>query len=121
MGSPLSDFQYESSAATVDSDIPNEGWATSDFKTDPSIEDEMNISQYPWEVTPDFLPEPSAMVTPFANVLIITAPQSRAQEAAQEYVERVQARLPDRLRESFTNGTGMFSFPAPPDIDGQLL
>jgi len=117
----VSDFQYEPSAATVVSDLPNEGWATSDFEASRSIEGDVNIPQYPWEVTPNFLPEPSVMVTPFANVLIITAPQGRAQEAAHEYVQRIQSQLPERVRASFTNGTGMFDFPAPPDIDDHLV
>lgn len=113
-------FELTPVGATAESDLPNEGWATSDFDVDQSIEVDMQIPQYPWEVTPDFAIEPSAFVSPFANTLLI-AGHDRVEEAARDYLNRVQGRLPEDVRESFTSGAGMFHFPAPPDLDDHLL
>lgn len=115
----VSEFQYEAAGTTAEADLPNEGWATVDFEPGLPIEGDMKIPRYPWEATPVFLAEPSVVVSP-PNVLLITAPPRRVREAAHEYVVRIQANLPERVRESFTNGAGMFDFPAPPDMDDHL-
>lgn len=116
----MDEFLYQASAATAEKAIPSEVWATKDFEAGLPMEDDLNISQYPWETTPDFISEPQSVVSPLANAVIITVPQRRVQEAARDYVLRIQQQLPGEVRDSFTRGTGMFDFPAPPDIDDQL-
>lgn len=115
----MSEFQYESGGATAEADLPNEGWATGGFAPGLPIEGDMKIPLYPWEAPPMFPAEPSVAIAP-PNVLVITAPPRRVKEAAHEYVNRIQASLPERVRESFTSGAGMFDFPAPPDVDDHL-
>ena len=79
-----------------------------------------HLQQFPWESTPAFLPDPGSLVSPGGNVLVITAPPKRIQEAARDYVERIRPDLPESVRDSFAEGAGMFDFPAPPDLDGHL-
>lgn len=112
-------FEHEAAMATSEAAIPNEGWATPDFASEPPIKAEMEITQFPWETTPDFQATPSALVSP-SNVIVITAPPEKVQEAARKYVARIGPALPASVRDSFAKGAGMFDFPAPPNIDDQL-
>lgn len=116
----MPDLVYETAGATTEGTIPNEGWATYDFNADEPIGLDVEIPQYPWEETPAFSPEPSVMVLPFTNVLIITSSQRQTEEAARDYVRRIGPSLPEHVREGFTRGAGMFDFAAPPGLDDHL-
>ena len=115
----MSQFQYETSAATARM-LPNEGWATKDFEVLQPMNSEMDVPNYPREVTPDFVVDQSGFVSPLADVLLITATRVAIQEATREYVRRIGPELPDDVREGFVQCAGMFDFAAPPDLDDQL-
>lgn len=89
---------------------------------------ENEFIQYPWEATPDQVAEggvdaavrSSQGVFPWQDS-VVTVLQSRVQEAARDYVDRVADRLPKEVRDGFVQGAGMFDFPLPDeDLDDHL-
>ena len=84
---------------------------------------EGDFTSFPWEATPDFEPGQSVGVFPpisggsFVTVVL----HARVQEAARAYITRVEAQLPDNVRESFVRGAGMFDFESPPEGLDDLL
>jgi hypothetical protein len=116
-------FTYESSSASAQ-EAANETWATQDFDPGMPMENNVNneFTQYPWEATPDQVPDggvtaairSSSGVFPWEHS-VVTVLQARVQEVAADYVARVQDKLPDGVRDNFVRGAGMFDFPTPLD------
>jgi hypothetical protein len=122
------DFEYQTGSAGTPQEAQNDSWATQDFEAGVPMESNVDeFIQYPWEATPDHADggvgealNSSQGVFPWQNS-VVTVLQGRVQEAARDYVKRVEGRLPKEVRDDFVRGAGMFDFPVPDeDVDDQL-
>ena len=120
----MSSFAYEADQTFEPALAEGDGQATQGFEAQMPMESNVDgeFTSFPWEATPDFIPQPSGGVFPlFAGGSVVTVLHRRVQEAAQEYVARVEPQLPEHVRESFVRGAGMFDFETPDEDMDDLL
>jgi hypothetical protein len=120
----MSSFAYEVDQTFTPPRGEGDVQATHGFEAQMPMESnvEGDFTSFPWEATPDFIPQPSGGVFPlFAGGSVVTVLHVRVQEAAQEYVARIESQLPENVRESFVRGAGMFDFDTPDEDLDDLL
>jgi hypothetical protein len=120
----MSSFAYEHDQTPAASLSGADAQVTQGFEAqmpmDSNVEGE--FERFPWESTPEFVPEPSGGVfPPISGSSVVTILHTRVKEVAQEYVVRMESQLPANVRDSFVRGSGMFDFDSPDEGPDDLL